>query len=68
MLFRSNNDYQTIMNNLHLTKQFTSEDLAIKAKITKAKATLTLNILLYLEVVKRVGKDGNRYIYELVCD
>ena len=64
----SNNDYQTIMNNLHLTKQFTSEDLAMKAKITKAKATLTLNILLYLEVVKRVGKDGNRYIYELVCD
>ena len=64
----NNNDYQTIMNNLHLTKQFTSEDLAMKAKITKAKATLTLNILLYLEVVKRVGKDGNRYIYELVCD
>ena len=40
----------------------------MKAKITKAKATLTLNILLYLEVVKIVGKDGNRYIYELVCD
>ena len=34
----NNNDYQTIMNNLHLTKQFTSEDLAMKAKITKAKA------------------------------
>lgn len=28
----------------------------MNAKITKAKATLTLNILLYLEVVKRVAK------------
>lgn len=62
----NNSDYQNIIHNLNLTRQFTSEDLAIKAKITKAKAMLTLNILLYLEVVKRVGKDGNSYVYELV--
>lgn len=45
--------------------QFTSKEFAKAAKIDVAKARLTLNILYYVGVIKRVGKNGNSYIYEV---
>lgn len=51
---------------MSLPEQFTTKEFA---KITKCGAQLagvTLNLLNYLEVVKRVGKRGNAFLYEVV--
>ena len=47
-----------------LPKQFTSKDFAFNAKISREYAQVTLNILTYLERVKRVGKQGANILYE----
>lgn len=47
-----------------LPKQFTSKDFALNAKISREYAQVTLNILTYLERVKRVGKQGANILYE----
>lgn len=47
-----------------LPKQFTSKDFALNAKISREYAQVTLNILTYLERVKRVGKQGASILYE----
>lgn len=46
---------------------FTSKDYAKATKIPISQAQTALNIFHYLHVVKRVGKKGNAYIYE-VCE
>lgn len=51
---------------MSLPEQFTTKEFA---KITKCGAQLagvTLNLLNYLEVVKRVGKRGNAFLYEVI--
>ena len=47
-----------------LPKKFTSKDFAFNAKISREYAQVTLNILTYLERVKRVGKQGANILYE----
>jgi ribosomal protein S25 len=49
-----------------LKKQFTSKDFAKTAKIRLDIAQTALNILHHTEVVQRVGKQGNMYVYERV--
>lgn len=44
---------------------FKSSDLAKSAEITKSYASTLLNILSYLGVVKKCGKDGKSYLYEI---
>ncbi|MCL2513158.1 MAG: hypothetical protein FWF08_04570 [Oscillospiraceae bacterium] len=46
--------------------QFTSRDFKNAAKINLKTAQTALNILNYLNVVKRVGKQGNLYVYEKI--
>ena len=48
----------------NLPKKFTSKDFALNAKISREYAQVTLNILTYLERVKRVGKQGANILYE----
>ena len=45
--------------------QFTSKEFAKAAKIKVDTARLVLNILYYVGVVKRVGKNGNSFVYEV---
>lgn len=45
-------------------KTFKTKDYQKKFKTNVKEATLALNILSYLEVVKRVGKEGKAYLYQ----
>jgi len=47
-----------------LNSQFTSTEYGKAVKGTKNLASLILNILTHMEVVKRTGKQGNAYLYE----
>jgi len=47
-----------------LERQFTSKDYQKAAKMSLPTARTALNILHYLNVVRRVGKQGNAYVYE----
>ncbi len=49
-----------------LPKPFTSKEFAKAAKCNSQLAGVTLNLLNYLEVVQRVGKRGNAFLYETV--
>lgn len=46
-----------------LEEEFTSKEFAKAAHIPQSQATVVLNILDHLEVVVRVGKRGNAYLY-----
>ena len=47
-----------------LPNQFTSKDFVLNAKISREYAQVTLNILTYLERVRRIGKQGANILYE----
>lgn len=47
-----------------LPDSFTSKDLAKSAHIPAKRASLVLNLLLYMDVVERVGRQGRSYLYE----
>ncbi len=49
-----------------LPEEFTTKDFAGAAHIPIALARTALNILYHVEVVKRVGKRGNSYLYSAV--
>jgi len=49
-----------------IEEQFTSKEFAKAAKIKIDTARLVLNILYYVGVVKRVGKNGNSFVYEVI--
>ena len=49
-----------------LPEQFTTKDFAKAAHIPVRLSQTVLNILYYVEVVERVGKNGNSYLYEVV--
>ena len=51
-----------------LTGKFTCADFAKAAKINKKQANVVLNILYHMEVVSRVGKQGNAFVYEKVIN
>ncbi|MCI8543994.1 hypothetical protein [Acetatifactor aquisgranensis] len=44
---------------------FTSREFAKAAHISQTLAQVSLNILFYMETVKRVGKKGKLYLYEI---
>jgi hypothetical protein len=48
-----------------LEEPFTAIEFAKAVKISKQLAGVTLNLLNYLEVVNRVGKKGNAFLYEV---
>lgn len=66
--FKGKNDYIKLLEDLNLEENFTSLDLKKNAKINKTLSTVTLNILTHLEVVERIGKKGNNYIYKIKKD
>lgn len=47
-----------------LPEQFTTKDFAKAAHIRAEVAQVTVNILYYMEVLERVGKQGKSYLYE----
>lgn len=56
-------DYMQLLPE-NLPDTFTSSEFAKAVKIPSKQANLVLNILFYLEVVERIGKKGNAYIYK----
>lgn len=62
--FEEPKDYMMLLPD-SLPTQFTSKELRNLLKIPDRICTVFLNILTYLEVVIRVGKKGNAYIYEV---
>lgn len=44
---------------------FTTKDYAKEAKVTIGTARIALNILAYMEVIKKVGKQGNAILYSV---
>jgi len=47
-----------------LPDTFTCAEFAKIVKIPSKQANVVLNILFYLEIVERIGKKGNAYIYK----
>lgn len=56
-------DYKSFIPD-DLPEKFTSRDYEKVCKLSRSKAQTALNILNYMEVVERVEKKGNLYIYE----
>lgn len=46
-------------------KEFTSKDLSKMKKIKLKDAQVALTVLNYLEIVERIGKKGNSYLYKV---
>lgn len=63
ILIKNPNDYSIFIPET-LPKEFTSLDYAKNAKVNRKIAQTSLNILTYLDLVKRIGKTGNTIIYE----
>lgn len=60
-------DYQNLLPDT-LCREFTSTEFAKEVKITVKQANLVLNVLFYLDVVKRTGKKGRSFVYEKVIN
>ena len=56
-------DYKLFLPN-DLPIKFTSKDYAKLAKIRLSEAQIALNVLSYLDIVNKVGKDSKSYIYQ----
>lgn len=56
-------DYMQLLPD-DLPDTFTCAEFSKLVKIPSKQANLVLNILFYLEVVERIGKKGNAYIYK----
>ena len=65
--FESPSDYQILIPD-SLEGEFTCAEFAKAAKINSRQANLVLNILFYLDVVKRTGKRGRAFVYEKVIN
>ena len=61
---RKPDDYKQLIPD-GLPEEFTSDIFAKKAGIGRSLAGTALNILYEMEVVKRIGKQGNAYIYQV---
>lgn len=53
------NDYPKLFNN------FTSKDFSKIIKVSPNKANTILNVLYYLDIVERIDKNKNAYIYQI---
>ena len=65
--FKQSRDYEILLPNT-LVGEFTSSESAKAVKINARQANLVLNILLYMDVVKRTGKRGKAFVYEKVIN
>ena len=65
--FERPSDYQVLIPD-SLEGEFTCAEFAKAAKINSRQANLVLNILFYLDVVKRTGKRGRAFVYEKVIN
>lgn len=65
--FKQSRDYEILLPNT-LVGEFTSLEFAKAVKINARQANLVLNILLYMDVVKRTGKRGKAFVYEKVIN
>lgn len=63
LIICSAQDYQFFIPE-ELPEEFTSKEFQKVSRLTLSKAQTALNILNYMEVVKRIGKKGNSYIYQ----
>ncbi len=58
------NDYRVFLPQT-LPNEFTSLDYSKHCKITRTVAQTALNIFTYLEIIERIGKNGNTIIYRI---
>ena len=65
--FERPEDYQILIPD-SLLGEFTSAEFAKAAKVNNRQASLVINILFYLNVIKRTGKRGKAYVYEKVIN
>lgn len=65
--FERPSDYQVLIPD-SLKGEFTCAEFAKAVKINNRQANLVLNILFYLDVVKRTGKRGRAFVYEKVIN
>lgn len=65
--FERPSDYQVLIPD-SLEGEFTCAEFAKAVKINNRQANLVLNILFYLDVVKRTGKRGRAFVYEKVIN
>ena len=64
IVIEKNEDYMQFIP-YELDDGFTSRTFAKAAHIPQSLATVVLNILDYMEVVERIGKEKNSYIYKV---
>ena len=62
----SPNNFKELLLVYNLKEVFTSKDFARSTRLTIKKATTALNVLTYLNVVERIGKEKNSYLYKIV--
>ena len=67
IFFSKAEDYRKLLPDT-LPEEFTAAEFAKSAKINSRQAGIVLNILFYLDVVMRVGKRGNAFVYEKVIN
>ena len=60
---KSVDDYDIFIPN-ELPKEFTSKDYQKKSPLNLRQSQIALNILTYLDIVKRTGKRGNLILYQ----
>ena len=63
MLFERVEDYRMMIP--PELSAFTTKEYAKSAKIPLSHAQTALNIFYYLQLVERIGKKGNSYVYEV---
>ena len=62
--FKNKKDYLEFLEQFDLPIEFTSTNFAKIVKIRKTQATIVLNILTHLNVVERIGREKNSYVYK----
>ena len=62
----SSNDFKDMLLKYNLKEAFTSKDFSKSTHLTIKKATTALNVLTHLNVVERIGKERNSYLYKIV--
>ncbi len=59
-------DFKDMLLKYNLKEVFTSKDFSKTTKLTIKKSTTALNVLTHLNVVERIGKEKNSYLYKIV--
>ena len=62
----SSNDFKDMLLKYNLKEVFTSKDFSKSTHLAIKKATTALNVLTHLNIVERIGKERNSYLYKIV--